>query len=166
MSEPIALATAEATRAYGRTLGAALRAHSEHRVLIGLSGELGAGKTTFVGGVLDASGVAGSIRSPTYTLVEPYELTDPARMVYHLDLYRLRTAMELEDLGVRELLCGNSVLIVEWIENAPALAAATDLHLRFQYQGHARILSVHALTPVGAALATALSQRGVTVHRS
>ncbi|MET0659407.1 MAG: tRNA (adenosine(37)-N6)-threonylcarbamoyltransferase complex ATPase subunit type 1 TsaE [Steroidobacteraceae bacterium] len=166
MSEPIALANAEATRAYGRTLAAALRAHAQHRVLIGLSGELGAGKTTFVAGVLDASGVVGSIRSPTYTLVEPYELTNPPRTLYHLDLYRLRSAMELEDLGVRELLSGNTVLIVEWIENAPALTAVTDLRLEFHYQPNGRILRVDAQTPVGEALGATLRQRGVTVHRS
>lgn len=166
MSEPIALANADATRAYGQTLGAGLRAHAGHGVLIGLSGELGAGKTTFVGGVLNASGVAGSVRSPTYTLVEPYELTNPTRTLYHLDLYRLRNALELEDLGVRELLSGNSVLIVEWIENAPALAAATDLHLRFHYRSQGRILGVDAQTPAGEALAAALRQHGVTVYRS
>src|SRR5262245_19352813 len=158
MSESIALANADATRACGQSLGAALHSHGEQRVLIGLSGELGAGKTTFVGGVLHASGVAGSIRSPTYTLVEPYELTSPTRTLYHLDLYRLRNAMELEDLGVRELLTGNNVLLVEWIENAPGLAAATDLNLGFHYRPDGRTLQVEAQTTIGHALASALRQ--------
>lgn len=166
MSEPIVLPDAAATRAYGQKLGAALRAHVEHCVLIGLSGELGAGKTSFAAGVLEANGVIGAIRSPTYTLIEPYELSVPTRMLYHLDLYRLRSPQELEDLGVRELLSGNNVLLVEWIENAPALAQVSDLDLLLRYHGERRMLLMNPRTANGETLASALTDQHVTVQRS
>lgn len=166
MSEPIVLPNAEATRDCGRRLGHALRQNPAQRVLIGLSGDLGAGKTCFVGGVLEASGFAGSARSPTYTLVEPYELTRPTRTLYHLDLYRLRSALELEDLGVRELLSANNVLLVEWVENVPSLVAVSDLRVHLQYHPSGRVLMTEARTPIGETLGGLLHGHGVTEHRS
>lgn len=158
MSESITLADADATRRCGNRLGEALRACDAH-VLIGLSGELGAGKTSLVGGVLEASGVRAPVRSPTYTLIEPYELQGPQRQLYHLDLYRLRHALELEDLGVRDLLAGNSVLLVEWIENAPELAAQCDLRVRLAYADRGRTLTAEGHTAAGRQLAGLLLQQ-------
>lgn len=155
MPQPIVLPDGAATRASGRALGEALRAHAQRGVLIGLSGELGAGKTTFVGGVLDASGVTGVVRSPTYTLIEPYELAQPPRMLYHLDLYRLRSELELDDLGVRELLSGNNALLIEWIERAPVLAQRVDLQLQLGYQGEGRVLLMEPRSSLGEALCLA-----------
>jgi tRNA threonylcarbamoyl adenosine modification protein YjeE len=106
-----ALADAAAT---GR-LGAALaRALGEGGAVLYLSGELGAGKTTLARALLQALGYAGHVRSPTYTLVEPYELQ--GRRVFHLDLYRLAAAEELEYLGLRDLDPAQDLILVEWPE--------------------------------------------------
>jgi tRNA threonylcarbamoyladenosine biosynthesis protein TsaE len=160
MSEParIALPDAAATRTVGIALGERLRALSGHGALIGLSGELGAGKTSFVGGVLSAFGEWGPIRSPTYTLIEPYELSGsmPARTIHHLDLYRLRGDHELEELGVRELLGGPDILLVEWIEKAPLLAAIVDVSLRLFYAPDGRLLELQSRSPLGAMLISQL----------
>jgi tRNA threonylcarbamoyladenosine biosynthesis protein TsaE len=158
MSESIALADAEATRRCGERLGAALIALNAG-LLIGLSGDLGAGKTTFVGGVLAACGIPGPIRSPTYTLIEPYEIATTRRRLYHLDLYRLRSPLELEELGVRELLSGTNVLLVEWIENAPDLAALCDLHVQLLYRAEGRVLQPDARSEAGRRLLHALVQQ-------
>ena len=162
MSQSIALPDAAATQQVGRRLGMAIREEPAARLLIGLSGDLGAGKTTFVAGVLAASGVGEPIRSPTYTLVEPYELHNPARVLYHLDLYRVCGADELEELGVRELVSGNNVLLVEWVENAPTLATLCDLTLRLTYASPGRTLTLYWRTPVGERLAKVLAGQGVT----
>jgi tRNA threonylcarbamoyladenosine biosynthesis protein TsaE len=114
----------------GRAIGAALDvAHAPF--IIALEGELGAGKTTLVGGILRAHGVAGPVRSPTYTLIEPYE-TGP-RPIYHLDLYRLVDPSEMEPLGVRDLLSGAAVLLIEWPSRAAAALPAPDLNIDIDY---------------------------------
>jgi tRNA threonylcarbamoyladenosine biosynthesis protein TsaE len=98
-------ATADEMRALGARLATALCGASlVEPFVLGLSGDLGAGKTTLVGGLLAALGHEGPARSPTYSLIEPYRLG--GRDVYHCDLYRLRDPEELEDIGLRDLLAG------------------------------------------------------------
>ncbi len=108
---------ADAMRAFGARLARALpAAPASQSLLVTLSGDLGAGKTTLVGGLLAELGHAGPVRSPTYTLIEPYRLQ--GRDIAHCDLYRLRHPDELDDLGLRDLQGAGSVLLVEWPEKA------------------------------------------------
>jgi tRNA threonylcarbamoyladenosine biosynthesis protein TsaE len=125
----------DATQELGGALGRAIAASPADRPLvIALNGDLGAGKTTFVGGLLRSLGVTGPVRSPTYTLVEPYKLdVAQGRRVYHLDLYRLADAGDLEMLAPRDLLDPGAVLLVEWAERGGRALPVADLSLTFAY---------------------------------
>ncbi len=105
----------------GRASPVPVRASRKGSVVIYLCGDLGAGKTTWVRGFLAASGVATPVRSPTYPLVELYELTDATAV--HLDLYRLQDAAELEPLGVRDWAQPGYVWLIEWPERGGAAPA-------------------------------------------
>lgn len=117
-----------------RALGEAMaRAIDDVRdsFVIALDGELGAGKTTLVSGILRAFGTTGPVRSPTYTLIEPYEVG--GKRVYHLDLYRLTDPDEVEPLGIRDLLSEPSVLLIEWPSRAVGALPAFDLSVGIDY---------------------------------
>jgi tRNA threonylcarbamoyladenosine biosynthesis protein TsaE len=146
----------EEMRAFGARLGRALLATPANgALLITLSGDLGAGKTTLVGGLLAELGHVGPARSPTYTLLEPYRLQ--GRDITHCDLYRLRHPDELDDLGLRDLQGAGSVLLVEWPEKAAGRLGVTDLALTLDYAGpDARKLAVTAHSPTGQAVAQRL----------
>jgi tRNA threonylcarbamoyladenosine biosynthesis protein TsaE len=139
-------------RAFGARLARALLATPVNdSMLVTLSGDLGAGKTTLVGGLLAELGHVGPVRSPTYTLLEPYRLQE--RDITHCDLYRLRHPDELDDLGLRDLQGAGSVLLVEWPEQAAGRLGATDLALTLDYAGpDARNLVIEARSPVGRAV--------------
>ncbi|MCG6873348.1 MAG: tRNA (adenosine(37)-N6)-threonylcarbamoyltransferase complex ATPase subunit type 1 TsaE [Gammaproteobacteria bacterium] len=107
-----------------------------------LSGDLGAGKTTFVRGLLRALGFHGPVPSPSYTLVETYELAE--QQYVHLDLYRLVDAEELENLGIRDLVDGRKICLVEWPERAEELLGPPDLMIRFEYVNSAREVQLEA----------------------
>lgn len=117
-------------------LGAKLAGLSAISGSVFLHGELGAGKTTLVRGFLRGLGYQGVVKSPTYTLIEPYELGE--RSVYHLDIYRLGDAEELDYLGVRDLMTGSNTLLIEWPERVAALLGEADLEVFLEYQGDAR----------------------------
>ena len=144
-----------------RALGAAL-AHAlpslDQPLFIALYGDLGTGKTTLVGGALEALGLATHARSPTYTLIEPYET--PRVRVYHLDLYRLADASDLEMLGVRDLLTSEAVLFVEWPERGAGWLPPSSLDIRIDYRDEtAREVTLQAHDPAGRALlATVMSK--------
>jgi tRNA threonylcarbamoyladenosine biosynthesis protein TsaE len=157
------LAAPEATRAAGAELGRALLAEADGRPwLLGLEGELGAGKTTFVAGVLRALGHDDAVRSPTYTFIEPYRLA--GRDVYHCDLYRIRAALEVEELGLRELAVGESVLLIEWPARAVGQLRELDLRVQLEYahQGDRRRLTLAADSPRGARLIDRLARQRIT----
>jgi tRNA threonylcarbamoyladenosine biosynthesis protein TsaE len=153
-----AAATAALGARFGRILAGAA---ADAAIVIFLNGELGAGKTTFVGGLLHELGVKGPVRSPTYTLIEPYELG--AQVFYHLDLYRLQDPRELEPLGVRDLLVAGSVLLIEWAERGGTQLPIPDITLHFHYQAvDGRDVVVSPSTKSGTQLAIAL--RSSTAH--
>lgn len=128
-------------------LGAALARALDGGLLVHLDGELGAGKTTLVRGVLRGLGHAGSVRSPTYTLVEPYELA--GRHVYHLDLYRLADPEELEWIGIRDLLDADSLALIEWPERGAGVLPAADLEIAIAYFGTGRSVTLTAHSAAG-----------------
>lgn len=142
------LDTPEATERSGRCVGAALHADWPGRaVLVTLTGELGAGKTTWVRGLLRGLGWRGSVRSPTYTLVEPYDV--PAGRVYHIDLYRVGDGSELEVLGVREILAEPALCVVEWPERGAEVLPPPDLEISLAHSGSARTLTIRTGSAVG-----------------
>lgn len=132
-------------------LGAALARARRGRLHVYLRGDLGAGKTTLVRGFLRAAGHRGSVRSPTYTLVEPYEL-DGSGPAFHLDLYRLAAAEELEYLGVRDLEHPDGVLLVEWPERGAGALPPADLDVLITYRDGARRAALTAVSSRGVAL--------------
>jgi len=110
-----------------------------------LEGELGAGKSTFARGLIRALGHEGAVPSPTYTLVEPYELR--VGMVYHVDLYRVAGEEELRFLGWHELDSG--LRLVEWPDRAPELANSADIRLVLDFDGPGRRLEIQGLSEDG-----------------
>lgn len=136
------LADAQETEALGGRLG-----HVVTTGIIYLNGDLGAGKTTLARGLLRSLGHTGKVRSPTYTLVEPYTLA--SRQVYHLDLYRLSDAEELEWLGLRDMLAEPSLLVVEWPARGSGYLPPADLTIDLGFSGDGRIASLTAASPTG-----------------
>jgi tRNA threonylcarbamoyladenosine biosynthesis protein TsaE len=144
------VATADDMRALGRALGGALRTAGPGALVIGIEGELGAGKSTLVGGILASLGIDGAIRSPTYTLIEPYEAA--GLQLYHIDLYRLSGAREVEALGLRDLLDARAVLLIEWPSRAAGALPPEDLRVSIEYQGSGaqrRLLRAQAHSSTG-----------------
>lgn len=128
--------------------GASLAQHSAGCVVF-LHGNLGMGKTTLSRGVLRALGHKGGVKSPTYTLVEPYELESGVR-VYHFDLYRLADPEELEYLGVRDYFDGETLCLIEWPEKGRGFLPEPDIELLLEPDLPGRYLTISANTDRGA----------------
>lgn len=146
------LADADATEALGRHLAALI---PDAGIALALSGPLGAGKSSLARALLRGLGVDGAVPSPTYTLVEPYTVN--GREVYHVDLYRIGDADELDMLGLAEL-AEDTVLLVEWPERDNARRLRFDLTLALAHRERSRGVRFLAHTPVGEKLAHAATQ--------
>lgn len=147
------LPDAAATEAVGTALAACL----PEALTVALAGDLGAGKTTLARAVLRGLGHTGAVRSPTYTLIEPYECG--GRRVFHLDLYRLADPEELEFLGLRDLFARPAVVLVEWPERGAGVLPAPDVRISLDADGAGRTLGVEAFSEVGETVVSALCAR-------
>ena len=136
------------------SLGAALAAGVAPGRVLHLRGDLGAGKTTVVRGILRGLGYDGKVKSPTYTLVEPYGLS--SLHLYHFDLFRLKDAAEWSTSGFREYFGPHAACLIEWPERAGPGLGAPDLELRLDFlpDGRRAVLASH--TPAGEAWLSSL----------
>ena len=125
--------------------------------VIYLEGDLGAGKTTFTRGVLRACGYQGSVKSPTYTLCEPYDLADAVQFC-HLDLYRLSNPEELEFLGIRDYVASGAMLFIEWPSKGEGWLPTPDLQVALVESNNGRELKVTALTDNGEGVLTRMDE--------
>jgi tRNA threonylcarbamoyladenosine biosynthesis protein TsaE len=143
------LADSSATEALGQALARALPAAAAAGAVVYLQGDLGAGKTTCVRSLLRTLGATGLVRSPTYTLVETYDLA--ALTCIHVDLYRVQVLAEVDELGLRDWVGPKCLLLVEWPEKGEGALPPADLNLVLRYAGEGRQASLGALSSQGAA---------------
>ncbi len=143
MSHSTFLADEAATVAFGRRLANACNSKG----LLTLSGNLGSGKTTLSRGIIQSCGHTGAVKSPTYTLVEPYEIGD--KRVYHFDLYRMEDPEELEFIGLWDYLTQEALIIIEWPEKAFGVLPPADLVIQLDKQEKGRKITCSANTSLG-----------------
>ncbi len=136
MSKQFHLIDSDATEKFGAELWARL----PEKALVFLHGDLGAGKTTLVRGLLRAAGVIGAIKSPTYAVIEEYSVAE--RKIFHFDLYRLADAEELEWIGIDDYLNQNALCFVEWADKGEGVLPKADVNITLTTQNDGRILEI------------------------
>lgn len=138
------------TLAVARQLGTLLNAKG----VVYLAGTLGAGKTTFSRGILRSYGYEGAVKSPTFTLVEPYDLQ--WGQVYHFDLYRIADPEELEFLGIDDYLVGGHLCLIEWAERGEGFLPAADLRVELIPKQQGRDIRIESRSPFGDSVCEAM----------
>lgn len=149
------LPNTQATVALGEQLAQVIK-QLDFGMVVYLNGSLGAGKTTLTRGFVQGMGHQGNVKSPTYTLVEPYDLTP--WQVYHFDLYRLSDPEELEYMGIRDYFIGKSCTFIEWPEKGQGAIASADLIINLAYSGEQRTVELFAKSTTGQSVLALLTQ--------
>ena len=140
------------TKAIGEKVASCLKGSE----IIYLKGDLGTGKTTLVRGALNKLGHMGSVKSPTFTIVEPYSINN--HVIYHFDLYRLDDPEELESLGIRDYCDGQSICFFEWPEKGGNLLPNADINLELTYLENTREVEFTSKSDVGKTILKQLSK--------
>lgn len=141
------LADGTATERLGALIAQTCPWQADQPLSVHLQGELGAGKTTLVQGLLKSLGVTDVVRSPTYSLFESYTIAQGA--VVHADLYRLREPAELEQIGLRDEYRPGVLLLIEWPERGGSVLPAADLIVQLEFDDARRLASVAPGTRLG-----------------
>ncbi len=145
--KPQLIRNVAAMAAFGGKLACACPSGS----ILHLNGELGVGKTTLVRGFLRALGYTGNVKSPTYTIVEPYQI-NAGTTIYHFDFYRLGDPEELDYLGIRDYVEQNAICLIEWPEKGGDFTPPPDVQIKISYRDtetENRLLELRANTKIG-----------------
>ncbi len=153
-SKKITLVDEQATIELGGQLAAIVKNKLNKGIVAFLNGDLGAGKTTLTRGFVQGMGHLGKVKSPTYTLVEPYDLSP--WYIYHFDLYRLSDPEELEFIGIREYFKENCCSFIEWPEKGNGLLAKPDISINMFYCEAQRNTILQAHSALGVELLLAI----------
>lgn len=140
-------------------LGAQLGRALQNRALIFLEGDLGAGKTTLCRGVMQSFGQVGAVKSPTYTLVESYQLGET--LLHHFDLYRLGDPEELEFIGIRDYLHQGNYCLIEWPNRGAGILPVPDLEVVVSVTKMGRVVRMTSATDIGDSILLRLNKNNL-----